>query len=157
MNGKILATFLEQFWDDYHALLTYKETPSQEMAQQLSMQFDGLFATTTGYDMLDQRIAMTRIKKNALLLVLDHPFLPWHNNVSELGARVQARIRDINFQTVSENGTKSKDTFTTIVQTARKMSVNVYKYIYDRVTKKFEMPSLANMILLKAQQVPKST
>jgi Transposase IS66 family len=156
MNGKILATFLEQFWDYYHALLAYKETPSQEMAQQLSMQFDDLFATTTGYDALDQRIAMTRNKKNALLLVLDHPFLPLHNNASELGTRVQARIRDINFQTVSENGTKSKDTFATIVQTARKMSVNVYKYIYDRVTKKFEMPSLAKMILLKAQQVPNS-
>jgi hypothetical protein len=121
------------------------------------MQFDGLFATKTGYDTLDQRIAMTRNKKNALLLVLDHPFLPLHNNASELGARVQARIRDINFQTVSENGTKSKDTFATIVQTARKMSVNFYQYIYDRVTKKFEMPSLAKLIFLKAQQVTNST
>ena len=157
MNGKILATFLEQFWNYYHALLAYKEAPSQEIAQQLSMQFDGLFATKTGYDTLDQRIAMTRNKKNALLLVLDHPFLPLHNNASELGARVQARIRDINFQTVSENGTKSKDTFATIVQTARKMSVNFYQYIYDRVTKKFEMPSLAKLIFLKAQQVTNST
>jgi len=40
-----------------------------------------------------------------------HPFLPLHNNASELGTRFQARIRDINFQTVSKNGTKSKDTF----------------------------------------------
>ena len=55
------------------------------------------------------------------------------------------------FQTVSQNGTKSKDTFATIVQTARKLKVNVYQYIYDRVTKKFEMPSLAELILLKAQ------
>jgi hypothetical protein len=101
------------------------------MAKQLSTQFDYLFSTTTGYDALDQRIAMTRTKKDALLLVLDHPFLPLHNNASELGTRVQARIRDINLQTVSVNGTKSKDTFATVVQTARKMSVNVYNYIYD--------------------------
>ncbi len=71
----------------------------QSLAQQLSMQFDTLFAITTGYDVLDQRIAKTRAKKQALLLVLDHPFLPLHNNGSELGARFQARIRDINFQT----------------------------------------------------------
>ena len=114
------------------------------------MQFDTLVATTTGYDILDQRIAKTGAKKQALLLVLDHPFLPLHNNASELGTRFQARIRDINFQTVSQNGTKSKDTFATIVQTARKLKVNVYQYIYDRVTKKFEMPSLAELILFKS-------
>ncbi|BCA96026.1 hypothetical protein TUM19329_23870 [Legionella antarctica] len=80
-----------------------------------------------------------------------------HNNASELGTRFQARIRDINLQTVSQNGTKSKDTFATIVQTARKLKVNVYQYIYDRVTKKFEMPSLAELILLKVRQVPCTT
>jgi hypothetical protein len=157
MNRKSLDAFLEQFWDYYQALLVYKEAPSQKMAQQLSSQFDTLFATTTGYDALDQRIAITRAKKDALLLVLDHPFLPLHNNGSELGARVQARIRDINLQTISSNGTKCKDTFCTIIQTARKLGVNVYQYIYDRITRKFEMPSLADMILFKADQVLKPT
>src|SRR3990167_2039788 len=157
MNQKILDAFLEKFWDFYHALLTYKEAPSQSMAQQLSVQFDNLFATTTGYDALDRRIAMTLPKKEALLLVLDHPFLPLHNNASELGARVQARIRDINFQTVSQNGTKSKDTFATIVQTAKKLGVNVYQYVYDRVTKSFKMPSLAELILLNAKPLTDTT
>jgi hypothetical protein len=49
----------------------------------------------------------------------------------------------------TSNCTKSNDTFATIVQTARKLKVNVYQYIYDRVTKKFEMLSLAELILLK--------
>ena len=111
------------------------------MAQQLSEQFDSLFATKTGYDALDMRIEKTREKKNALLLVLVHTFLPLHNNGSELGARVQARIRDINLQTISTNGTHSKDTFATIVQTARKMGVNIYQYLYDRLSKKYEMKS----------------
>jgi hypothetical protein len=153
INRKILDTFLDQFWNYYDALLTYKEAPSQEMATQLSIQFDLLFSIKTGYDALDQRIALTRSKKTALLLVLDHPFLPIHNNCSELATRVQARMRDINLQTVSENGTKSKDTFATLAQTARKLGVNFYRYIYDRVSKKFEMPSLAELILLKAQQI----
>jgi hypothetical protein len=62
MNQKILDAFLEQFLDFYHALLTYKAAPSQPMAQKLSMQFDTLFATTTGYDVLDQRIVKTCAK-----------------------------------------------------------------------------------------------
>ena len=68
------------------------------------------------------------------------------NNAAELGARVQARMRDINLHTISENGTKAKDTFTTIVQTSKKLGVNIYHYIYDRISKKFAMTSLANLI-----------
>ena len=57
--------------------------------------FDDLFSTTTGYDALDQRIALTKDKKEALLLALKFPFLPLHNNDAENGAQHQARLRDI--------------------------------------------------------------
>lgn len=149
-DRKKVDSFLKQFWDYYHQLLAYKENPSEEMQQQLRCQFDSIFTATTGYSALDQRMAMTRAKKDSLLPVLEYPFLPLHNNAAELGVRAQVRIRDINFQTVSEEGTKCKDTFLTIVQTARKLGVNVYEYIYDRITEKFEMPSLAEIILRKA-------
>ena len=85
-------------------------------------------------------------KKESLLLVLVFPFLPLQNNPAELGAHVQTRMRDINLQTVGENGTKTKDTFTTIVQTSKKLGVNIYDYIYDRISQKFAMTSLANLI-----------
>jgi len=78
-----------------------------------------LFSTITGYDALDKRIASTLNNRESLLLVLKFPFLPLHNNPAELGARVQARMRDINLQTISANGTKTKATFATIVQTAK--------------------------------------
>jgi len=146
----ILNNFIEKFWDYYDALLKYKQSPSNEIAKKLSREFDALFSTKTGYPALDERIAKTLSKKKSLLLPLIFPFLPLHNNPAELGARAQARMRDINLQTVSENGTKTKDTFATIIQTARKHSVNIYNYVYDRVTKKFEMPSLANLITEKS-------
>jgi len=142
----ILDDFIEKFWDYYGALLKYKQSPSNEIAKKLSREFDVLFSTKTGYAALDERITRTLSKKRALLLPLAFPFLPLHNNPAELGARAQARMRDINLQTITENGTKTKDTFATIVQTSRKHSVNFYNYVYDRVTKKFEMPSLANLI-----------
>jgi len=123
----------------------------------LSEQFDSLFTMTTGYEALDIRIKTTLQKKKALLLVLKYSFLPLHNNGSELGARVQARMRDINLQTISDEGTKCKDTFATIVQTAKKMNVNIYQYIYDRISKKYEMPSLSDMIEDALKSAPNHT
>ena len=63
-----------------------------------------------------------------------------------MGARSQARYRDISFHTINEKGTQSKDTFMTLVETAKKLAVNSYHYFYDRISKKHEMPSLANLI-----------
>jgi hypothetical protein len=82
---------------------------------------------------------------------LELPQLPLHNNAAELGARVQARVRDVSFQTRSEKGTKIKDTFMTINQTAKKLAVSFYDYVYDRVSGRFELPSLADLITQKAQ------
>ncbi|WP_457552504.1 hypothetical protein, partial [Desulfobacula sp.] len=50
-------------------------------------------------------------------------------------------------QTKSDKGTEAKDSFLTVTQTAKKLGVNSYKYIYDRVSKTFSMTSLADIIL----------
>jgi hypothetical protein len=150
-NRVILDTFIETYWDYYQKLLDYSSQPTDGAALQLSKEFDAIFSTRTGYDDLDNRIAKTLAKKESLLLVLEFPFLPLHNNPAEQGARVQARIRDINLQTISENGTKSKDTFATIFETARKLGVNSFLYVYDRVSKTCTMKSLADLILGKLQ------
>lgn len=141
--------FLTKFWDFYRDLLGYTSNPSPGVATKLSHDFDDLFSTTTGYDALDQRIALTKDKKEALLLALKFPFLPLHNNDAENGAQHQARLRDIHLQTKNKKGTEVKDTFATIVKTARKLKINVMDYLHDRVTQKFAMPSLASLILKK--------
>jgi hypothetical protein len=68
-----------------------------------------------------------------------------------LGARAQARVRDVSLHTKSKAGTKAKDTFMTIVQTAKKLGVNAYDYLYDRVSGKFELPSLAQVLREKSK------
>lgn len=143
--------FLDKAWDFYQKLLDYKESPNDKVAQQLKKEFDQLFSIKTGYDLLDQRIAATRSKKDSLLLVLTYPFLPLHNNDSELAARKQARYRDIHLQNKNKKGLSAKDTFMTITQTARKLAVNLYDYIHDRLTKNYDMPSLATLIIQNAR------
>jgi hypothetical protein len=39
----------------------------------------------------------------------------------------------------------------TINQTAKKLAVSFYDYVYDRVSGLFELPSLADLITQKAQ------
>jgi len=145
-HKKKVAIFLTKFWNYYRDLLQYKAAPSLDFAEKLSLDFDTLFSEKTGYNDLDERIAMTHSRKGALTLVLSFPELPLHNNASELGARAQARKRDISLHTVNQKGTEAKDTLMTIVETAKKHGVNIYRYFYDRVTQKYEIPSLAALI-----------
>jgi hypothetical protein len=147
LNVEILDNFKICFWNYYGELLKYKENPRPEKAELLSAEFDRIFSTETGYDALDDRIEKTRNKKKALLLVLKHPELPLHNNNSELGARVEKRRQDVSLQTKSKQGTDAKDSFLTVTQTAKKLGVNAYRYIYDRTSQKFSMPSLADLII----------
>lgn len=150
LNKDRLDAFLGQYWDYYASLLEYKENPTSDKAEKLSKEFDALFSTKTGYEALDERITKTKTKKSKLLLVLKYPELPLHNNNSELGARAEKRKQDVSLQTITEEGTKSKDTFLTIALTARKLGVSFYKYIYDRVSKNLNMPSLASIIEAKS-------
>ncbi len=143
--------FLTLYWLYYQALKDYKEAPDPNKAIELEKQFIALFSTQTGYQQLDERIAKTSAKRKELLLVLKYPELPLHNNASELSARVQARARDVSLHTMSEKGTKIKDTFMTISQTAKKLKVRTYDYIRDRVSGEFKLPSLAQLIVEKSQ------
>lgn len=145
-----LEDFLKEYWAYYHELLAYKEacngTPDPVKAKELSDKFDVLFSKTTGYDDLDKRIAITKGKKKELLVALEHPNSPLHNNCSELGARKQAFSRDSSYHTMSKKGTESKDAFMTISETAKKLGVNFYHYLLDRITKSYQMTSLAETI-----------
>jgi hypothetical protein len=53
----------------------------------------------------------TRAKKESLLLVLEHPELPLHNNPAELGARQRVRKRAISFGPRTTEGATAWDTF----------------------------------------------
>jgi len=106
-----------------------------------------------GYEKLDKQIAATRKKRNSLLLVLTHPTIPIQNNPAEHMARRQARNRDIHLHTMSAEGTAVKDALATLVGTAKKLVVNSFDYFYDRITEKFEMTSLAELITIRAAQL----
>jgi len=155
LHQEKLNDFLKRFWGYYRQLFIYKKNPDKQQYKLLSEEFDSLFSTKTGYDDLDRRIEKTQLKKSELLVVLKHPEVPLHNNKSENGARVEKRRQDVSLQTKTDEGTHAKDTMMSIVETCKKLGISAYKFIHDRVSGKFEMPSLAEMIRAKAlKQAP---
>jgi hypothetical protein len=153
LHRKLLDDFMEQYWDLYDALLNYRPTPTPDEAIRLSQRFDDLFATQTGYADLDARIAKTQAKKDALLMVLKHPELPLHNNPAELAARRRVRKRDVSFGPRTEEGKQAWDTFMTLADTAKKLGVSFYHYIFDRVSQANRIPKLADLITQRAKQL----
>lgn len=143
--------FLTRFWDYYRQLRTYQQAPTPAERIRLSAEFDTLFATRTGYMQLDRRIAKTQSKKAALLLVLEHPELPLHNNAAELAVRQRVRKRDVSFGPRSEDGKEAWDTFMTLAETTKKLGVSFYTYLRDRIFATHTIPPLAELITQAAQ------
>jgi hypothetical protein len=145
-HAKLLDSFVNRYWDYYRSLQEYCADPSDEREALLRLEFDELFSTRTGYAALDDRIAKTAAKRDELLTVLSVPGVPLHNNASELQARVSARRRDVSLHSRSVRGARAMDIFTTIVQTSKMHGVSAYAYFRDRISHRFELPSLAAFI-----------
>jgi len=148
----LVEAFLADFWAYYHDLQAYRAAPTAMERARLDAAFDTLFARRTGYWHLDERIAKTAAKKEALLCVLNHPDVPLHNNPAELGARHRVRKRDVSFGPRSQAGLMAWDIFGTLTQTAAKLGVNVAHYLHDRLSGAYQMPSLAALITQRAAE-----
>lgn len=148
-HGQILKDFLEIYWKYYHKLVDYKSNPDEKKAKLLAEKFEAIFTTRTDYFQLNQRIEKTYANKDKLLAVLNNPFIPLHNNASELAARRVVTKRNISLHTVTDEGTKVRDAAMSIIETAKKLKVNVIDYLNDRISGNYQMPALADMILSK--------
>ena len=149
LHEQKLGGFKTLYWAFYRKLLDFKEQKPQEqnrVKDQLGIEFDQIFTPNTKYGALDLAIERTRANKADLLRVLEFPDLPLHNNAAELAARKVVRKRDISLHTWSDWGTQLRDAFISIIETARKLNISAYDFIYDRITQQFKLPSLATVI-----------
>ena len=149
-HQKILDKFLDDFWDYYRDLLAYKNSPSQQTAEKLRSEFWKFFSTKSGYKQLDERKRLTLLKIAELLLVLEHPELPLHNNPAELAARTMVQQRNISYATQTLEGTQAWDTFMSLVATTRQLGISFFEYIRDRISQVENIPSLATIIREKS-------
>lgn len=143
---KELDGFLDKFWDYYDELKKYKVNPTQEKKDELSIGFDEIFSADTDYFALNKVIEKSARKKEFLLLVLEYPEIPLHNNTSELDIRekvIQRKIRNC-FRSI--RGAKASDTFLSLMATCRKQGIAFWDYVHDRVYNLQKIPPLAEII-----------
>jgi len=155
-HRQLLDDFQGRFWTLYRSLLAYRHSPSAEVAQRLQAEFDQLFAESiecSGYEQFEKRKALSRAKKEPLLMVLSHPEILLHNNPAELGARQRVRKRDVSLSARTREGIGAWDTFQTLVATAKKLEINIYEYFSDRIAQTNLLPSLASLIQTRAQDL----
>jgi hypothetical protein len=153
-HQKLLQDFLQRFFKYYDKLLAYSKlrAPDIELAGSLRAEFEQLFAATGEYSQLDARKAKSREQQTELLMVLSQPELPLHNNPAELGARQRVRKRDVSLQAVSEQGLSAWDSLQSLAATTKKLGVNFYEYLLDRLSGSNQLPSLPSLILERAEQ-----
>jgi len=143
-----------RIWDFYDDLKAYKGAPSEQRKATLEARFGDIFTTKSCYVSLN--LALTRLHKNKaeLLLVLDYPEIPLHNNLSERDIREYVKKRKISGCTRSEPGRRCRDTFASLKKTCRKLGISFWKYLQDRVVGLDSIPLLSELIRQHARASP---
>jgi hypothetical protein len=147
---KDLASVKDQIWQLYKGLKAYQQNPTAAAKKRLLAEFDDIFTQTTASASLN--LALKRIygNKTELLLVLDRPEIPLHNNGAENAIREYVKKRKISGSTRSDTGRRCRDTFTSLKKTCRKLGVSFWQYLKDRIEHIGQIPDLSVLIRQQA-------
>ena len=145
-----LEAVQDGLWTLYRDLKAYKDAPNEQTKVSLSARFDELFTTTTHSESLTKVLQRLYGNKAELLLVLEHPEIPLHNNGSENAIREYVKRRKISGSTRSEAGRRCRDTFTSLKKSCRKLGVSFWDYLLDRIGRNGKIPRLSEFIRQKA-------
>jgi len=145
-QNKLLEKVKTDIWKLYRSLKKYRHNPSESKKLKLETRFDNIFTRKTGFASLD--IALKRIyqNKSELLLVLNRPDVPLHNNLSERDIREYVKRRKISGSTRNDVGKRCRDTFTSIKKTCRKLGISFWRYLIDRIEYQNKYPPLVQIM-----------
>lgn len=141
-----------RIWDFYKVLKAYKESPASNKKNEINMRFEDIFNQYTTCTMLNKALKQIYKNKKELLLVLEYPDIPLHNNLSENDIREYVKKRKISGSTRSTNGRRCRDTFVSLKKTCRKNGVSFWEYLKDRISKINNIPNLSHIVQLRAEQ-----
>lgn len=145
-----------QIWDFYQELKAYRQEPTAEKKAALEARFDEIFTAETCFTTLNQALRRLHKNKAALLLVLERPEIPLHNNLSERDIREYVKQRKISGSTRSEFGRRCRDTFTSLKKTCRKLGVSFWNFLLDRLSGRGVIPPLPELIRSQRSDVDSS-
>jgi len=143
---RLLKKTRSDIWQLYRDLKEYQIQPDKNMKLELENRFDGLFTRKTGFATLDLALKRIHLNKSELLLVLERPDIPLHNNLSERDIREYVKRRKISGSTRSDIGKKCRDTFISLKKTCRKLKISFWDYLNDRISNKNKIPPIPDVM-----------
>jgi Transposase IS66 family len=148
----VIEQVREQIWQLYKDLKAYRQQPDATLKPVLETRFDALCHQKTGYPNIDAVLKEMRDHQTDLLRVLERPEVPLHNNASESDIREYVKKRKISGGTRSTDGRRCRDTFASLKKTCRKLVVNFWNYLQDRIRGLGKVTRLADLIRQRAAQ-----
>ena len=139
-------------WALYQGLKAYRLRPDAAQKPALEARFDALCDRRTGYPSIDGVLKEIHDHRPDLLRVLERPEVPLHNNATESDIREYVTKRKISGGTRSDAGRRCRDTFASLKKTCRKLAVNFWDYLRDRVRGAGTVPALADLIRQRAAE-----
>lgn len=133
-HQKLQEEVLSQWSSFYHLAKSYGRDPTEEKREDIEKVFDSITSQTTGYDLLDKQLKLTRKKRQRLLTFLTFPFLPIHNNQCEIDLREFVIQRKISGETKSVAGDRSLERHLSIIQTAQKQGLDIFQTLHGLLT-----------------------
>lgn len=134
------------FWQIYDDLVEYRKNPDPERKEAIRRGFDAWVTTEVDYPELRAVLGKLMVMRESLLRVLDLPWLPLHNNLSERQIREYVKRRKISGGTRSTLGQKCRDTFASLKKTCQQHGVSFSKYLLDRLSGAMQIPQIGELI-----------
>jgi hypothetical protein len=150
-NRAAQAAVRDPIWRFYQELKTYKLAPHEDHTRTLGERFDAIFTQRTGFQTLNLALQRIQANKSELLLVLERPDIPLHNNLSENDIRDYVKKRKISATTRSEAGRAARDTFLSLKKTCQKLGLSFWHYLQDRLARTHLLLPLPVLIRTAAQ------
>ncbi len=100
-----------QYWNLYDDMEAYQKNSTEAEKRRLYQDFDNGITTQVDYPDLQRVLGQLMVVREELLLVLEYPWLPLHNNLSERQIRESVKRRKVSGGTRSALGRKCHDTF----------------------------------------------
>lgn len=151
MAQKWLRTW---FWAIYDDLKDFKTEPTEKKAIKVRQGFQALIQTQTCSGLLQDALSGLAVIKEELLLVLEDPSLPLHNNLSESQIREYVKRRKISSGTRSDLGRQCRDTFASLKKTCRLYGLSFWDYLKSRLMGDGLLPRLSNLIEEASRHLP---
>ena len=131
-----------------HAVRIFEKLipPSQKEAKELDLFLDDLWKFYHEFKAYQN--------KEKLLLALELPFVPLHNNASENDIRTVVIKRKISGGTRSESGRKAGDIFASLYKTCKKQKISFFSFLKDRFSSTNHIPYLPELIKAPSPSPP---